>query len=1390
MHHVSITTCLIALCLTLLSFQSESLAGFTIVQKEQHRIVMQWHLDRYTVDTASHGATAHSFIQTSDCDILMQTSNGTVLPARSIALGIADEGALRISLRADRIHTRTLKYPPERTQDAETGHTSESVEEAGRAIASGSSQWHSGIEYSRIRGQRIAKFALQPFRHLPGTQRLMVLKHATVTITLPRAASRTPGNATRYPASVERLLKGLLLNYTEARQWRNDPAPSLAKRTARHSLPVKDMITFTVGDGNSGYRETTTEENGIYKFDHAFIRSFYPDNVVHMDRVALYAARRGEMDRHAPAPDSIPSHSIQIPLYPYDADGDNILDTEDFFLAYCSGASGWYYNESDSVFMFELDRYNNARTYWLGIDISSDPARIRTKSALDPFTGARTVSSTPHYTMLKKSVSLPSRRSFGSVDRIWQSISQNATMNITLPDITEEAEGEVFLYPDASHFNISAMYGADTLSTISTLMRPPPVSSPVSPTEWFRIPFLMNDINTLRLRNQSGNPAEVYSVTLQYNRTLTMKSDTQFSFFSVPESRIVRYSLDISGHDVDSLLLFKIDNSQQHTTLLDSSSLQYTESTVSWYDSGGQGIRYIALKKGACRTPRAGTHIARLQDSTLAVSHDEYIIRNLRTNTHQSDYCIITHRRFLSAATRLAHHKKTSAKFSNPCVVMTGDIYRQFSGGNIYPAAIRNFLSWAVHHWAVQPEYVLLLGNGNYDPKQTMSNEKTFIPAYHYHGRCSDNFFACVNKGETHNSSPDLFLGRITCSNAEEAMNAVNKITQLENPDSLQTVSAQAWRNNALLVADDDMQSTSIDHTSPAHYLSSERLGQQFYKQHPWINLSKAYLFEYPWNDIMEKPDAGQAIINAFNRGVAYVNYFGHGGPTMWSDEHVLTTLDLNRLNNKGKYPLVTSFSCKVGLFDKPDHESLTGALVNLADAGAGVGIASARDAYASSNEDLSLLFYSALFDTSGNYSAGAAYSHAVEKKISSLNTETYIYFGDPSLSFTSYSYSADLEFTNADGNRITLDTVRALQRFSVRGRIRPRNTSTESFDGSQSPSYIQVRISNPPRTAGRKDGGTNQSIRYTLPGQAVFSAQTEIHNDSFSIPVSIPKNVVYDVAGAKLTAFAWDAQRETYAAGFREDILFHGTATSQVNDTAGPTITLRPLYYNTNRNMDGALEDNITASLPFQLEVTVSDPNGIDLSGTGPGEGVQIEIPGLLGRQNINGKLQLSNDDYNTAEGVIGFDKNQTEPGTYALNAHASDLLGNATHKRSTLEIVPNDTLRITRVLNYPNPMRLDATTRFFIYTSSPSTQWAETYNYSYSISVYTLTGKRVWHATRDRVPIVWDGKDRFGNKLAPDVYLYKVKVTDKTTSQIEPRTKESTLHKLVIVPPKTNYP
>jgi hypothetical protein len=134
------------------------------------------------------------------------------------------------------------------------------------------------------------------------------------------------------------------------------------------------------------------------------------------------------------------------------------------------------------------------------------------------------------------------------------------------------------------------------------------------------------------------------------------------------------------------------------------------------------------------------------------------------------------------------------------------DIYDEFNFGIVDVHAIRNFLAYTIDNWDPYPSYVLLFGDGHFNPKgYNLSKynawEESYIPPYlapvdpDILETAADNRYVTLVGDDI---LPDMMLGRLAVNNTEEASAVVEKIITYET-----TPPPGDWRQEILAVTDD-----------------------------------------------------------------------------------------------------------------------------------------------------------------------------------------------------------------------------------------------------------------------------------------------------------------------------------------------------------------------------------------------------------------------------------------------------------------------------------------------------------------------------------------------------------------------------------------------------------
>jgi hypothetical protein len=204
-------------------------------------------------------------------------------------------------------------------------------------------------------------------------------------------------------------------------------------------------------------------------------------------------------------------------------------------------------------------------------------------------------------------------------------------------------------------------------------------------------------------------------------------------------------------------------------------------------------------------------------------------------------------------------------------------------------------------------------------------------------------------------------------------------------------------------------------------------------------------------------------------------------------------------------------------------------------------------------------------------------------------------------------------------------------------------------------------------------------------------------------------------------------------------------------------------------------------------MQISLYDPSGVDIIGTDPDEGLTFEIPGVLAKRNINNSFQFKEGDFKSGTALIEIPVPSVKEKSNSLIITSRDLLGNLSVITFPVDFIESKIRdgdldpNLDNVFNFPNPVRLGQTTRFFFYKSEVNERFIP-YNYRFVVKIYTLNGKLIKVFKDTYNGVVWDCRDQRGKLLSPDVYLYQV----QAYSSLKRKLVKSKLGKVVIIPPR----
>lgn len=274
---------------------------------------------------------------------------------------------------------------------------------------------------------------------------------------------------------------------------------------------------------------------------------------------------------------------------------------------------------------------------------------------------------------------------------------------------------------------------------------------------------------------------------------------------------------------------------------------------------------------------------------------------HLHSTNQGADVIFIGSQELLSAVSPLAEFR--SQQGFRVQKIDIESIYSEFGLGERSDQALKNFLKYVNQNWSAPSlKYIVLVGDGTYDPKNNLGFERPNMLPVHfvsglYTDYVSDNWFVSYNLSD---AIPSLAIGRIPADNASKVATYVNKILAYESGRSRPDTAGVA------LIADRD-QIGGEDFVPRTQALSAQI--SSWNQKLSISNVDRPRL-----NDAQMK----QAIIDSFNSNPIFLNYFGHGAENMWAGNSVFTNQEAAALTNT-KLPVVITMDCLNGSFAEAD---------------------------------------------------------------------------------------------------------------------------------------------------------------------------------------------------------------------------------------------------------------------------------------------------------------------------------------------------------------------------------------------------------------------------------------------------------------------------------------
>jgi len=712
---------------------------------------------------------------------------------------------------------------------------------------------------------------------------------------------------------------------------------------------------------------------------------------------------------------------------------------------------------------------------------------------------------------------------------------------------------------------------------------------------------------------------------------------------------------------------------------------------------------------------------------------------------------IVTNPLFLAQAQQLGQfhfdHNMISVQ-----VVPTTQVYNEFSCGQPDPTAIRDFIKMLYDRGTPdsRPKYLLLFGDGSYDPKNRIPGNNNLVPTFQSveslnstKSYVTDDYFGIMadNAGQESNGSIDIGIGRLPVSTVAEAQTMVDKIIHYSS--NAYPVTSD-WRNTLTFVADDENQNL--------HFQQAEEMCSIVKTKYPLFNVNKIYLDAYQLIEVPggeRFPDANRALNDAVAKGSLTINYTGHGGETGWSFEQVLTTADILSWKNKDKLPVFITATCEFSRFDNPERFTAGEMLILQPDGGAIALYSTTRLAFAGLNILLNKSFFQHFMDKAndGTYiKMGDLIRLSKNDNNNNFQLRNFILLGDPaqSLAFS----TLNVKTTGINGQPASQpDTVKGLSTVTVKGQIEDGGgQKVTNFNG-----VVNCKVYDKPVTnttlGNRPENNESYPANFVLQNSLLFKGDIPVEEGEFMFTFVVPKNISLQFGKGKLSYFAYNDDSE--ASGYTDQIVIGGRDESIDPLNPGPEIAL---YLDDRTFVNGG-----TVGTAAILLVDLFDTNGINSLGLGIGH----EIEAVLDNDRSN--AMVLNDYYapgfnSYTRGSVAYPLDGLSPGPHTLSLKAWDMYDNSSLKEISFYVPDYTAFLVKNVMNAPNPL-VDQTNFIF------QPQQSENGGLDVQINIYNLKGIQVRKLVRTYAEpmesspkIAWDGTDANGKILSNGIYPYKI--------------------------------
>ena len=677
---------------------------------------------------------------------------------------------------------------------------------------------------------------------------------------------------------------------------------------------------------------------------------------------------------------------------------------------------------------------------------------------------------------------------------------------------------------------------------------------------------------------------------------------------------------------------------------------------------------------------------------------------------------------------------------------------------------------------STKPKYLLLFGDGTYDPKNRVPNNNNYVLTYqvessenYIDAMVTDDYYGMLDDNEAISAVDllDIGVGRILASNLTQAKQQVDKIEHYMKNGSNLFSSAEGscclgesstdtygdWRTKYVQIADDEEGGYFINNDTEPQYNNVKT-------DHFEMNCDKLYLDAYPQETSaggQRYPELQNAITDRVQRGALVVNYVGHGGEVGLAEERVVTIPQINSWTNINKLHVFVSAACEFTKYDDPARVSAGEWAALNPNGGAIALMTTTRAVYFSVNTTTGLAFFNNVFDRNPDGSPltfGEIVKRTKNSSGNSNNKRSFTLIGDPALKIALPTYKVITDSINGKNPLIELDTLNALSKVRIKGHLVDNSGNLmSSFNGVLNPSIFDKPKKQ--TTLGQDNG--SPEIEYELQRNIIYKGKCSVVNGFFDFSFIVPKDIALNIGRGKISYYAFGQGID--AIGADTNFRIGGIDPNGINDDIGPDLEL---YLNDEKFISGSISDENPV-----LFLKAFDENGINTIGNGIGHDIVAILDGKTSDPIVlNDYYTTILNDYKSGE--VRYQFKGLLAGEHTLEVKAWDVNNNSSTASVNFTVREKQKPNIERVYNYPNPF---TTKTEFMFEHNLSCNSLDV-----QVQVYTVSGRLVKTINKyitskgfRESGIEWDGLDDFGDRLAKGVYIYRLKISNSENLSAE---------------------